>query len=288
MWNNTTNTESICALNQIVCRNYLSACFPTALEVFMFQFQVELKFLSASSMGCCCSILNPFFPPDVPTQAFARGINCLPALNNLQLPAVRCLLCFQENTTAQCQYHWSALLSASSAPHQVQTLPDVTEPDFAPNLAGLEFDALLLLHHTLLPQIWERSHLVEQLIQHLAIYLEFNWVYKWIHVRTRATISLVQPVWEEDLLKRFEFSPNVCIFNCTFYFWSSQHSSSNIVGQFLKLCLGKFKAPSISSIPRNNDLTWPLHLMWRSWLHFWDLVAGPSQFWSLARILSRF
>ena len=131
MWNNTTNTESICALNQIVCRNYLSACFPTALEVFMFQFQVELKFLSASSMGCCCSILNPFFPPEVPTTGFCAW-NQLSS--STEQPSVACsslppLLSRKHHCSVpQCQYHFSVLrvpvLSAWNSSFQFCAAPD--------------------------------------------------------------------------------------------------------------------------------------------------------------------
>ena len=155
MWNNTTNTESICALNQIVCRNYLSACFPTALEVFMFQFQVELKFLSASSMGCCCSILNPFFPRDVPTTGFCAwnqlsssteqpSVACssLPPLLSrkhhcpVSVPLLSASVCnssFQfwaapgsdfarrHQTRLYCKLGWSRIWCAAAAPHFAST-----------------------------------------------------------------------------------------------------------------------------------------------------------------------
>ena len=63
--------KSICAgFNKFSAANYLPPCFPAAF--FIFQFQVQLNFFPRLLNGCCCPILNPFFPPNVPTGCCAE------------------------------------------------------------------------------------------------------------------------------------------------------------------------------------------------------------------------
>ena len=80
--------KSICAgFNKFSAAIYLPPCFPEAF--FIFQFQVQLNFFPRLLNGCCCPILNPFFPPNVPTGCCAWN-QLSPTLYKLQVPAVHC------------------------------------------------------------------------------------------------------------------------------------------------------------------------------------------------------
>ena len=82
--------KSICAgFNKFSAANYLPPCFPAAF--FIFQFQVQLNFFPRLLNGCCCPILNPFFPPNVPTGCCAEI--------QLSQPA------FSASSTAHCTLH---------------------------------------------------------------------------------------------------------------------------------------------------------------------------------------
>ena len=95
--------KSICAgFNKFSAANYLPPCFPAAF--FIFQFQVQLNFFPRLLNGCCCPILNPFFPPNVPTGCCAEIQLSQPAFSAssiAQMHTAHCTLQIAQMHTAE-------------------------------------------------------------------------------------------------------------------------------------------------------------------------------------------